>query len=176
MAHEYVHNSPVAPDSLLFDGTTYDVGWDGSRVTSGPDTPLLPSLDHVIYLMNAVKFHCGQIFHLFDEKSFTEAIYDFYAEPAIRIARADLIYIHLLLVVAFGKAVSEQKGLSRRPPGCDYFAKALQLLPGVHELCKEPFISAEILCCIALYFQCLDYRYGAHNFVRSPALNIFSFC
>jgi hypothetical protein len=38
-------------------------------------------------------------------------------------------------------------------------------LPSIHILVQEPILSTEVLCCIALYFQCLDYRHSSHCYV-----------
>jgi hypothetical protein len=129
----------------------------------------MPSLDHAVFLVNTVKFHCGQLFHLFDEETFMGYLHEFYADPTGQIAAADLRYIHLLLVLAFGKAFAENNNYqSKRPPGADYFVTALRLLPSIHILVYEPLISTEILCCIALYFESLDYRHSSHGFVCIP--------
>ncbi|KAM0553232.1 hypothetical protein ACHAPJ_007520 [Fusarium lateritium] len=166
LTHEYIHQSPIAADNLLFDGSAYDLGWDGSRITPAPDPPIMPSLDHAVFLTNTVKFHCGQLFHLFDEETFMSYLHEFYSDPTAYIAAADLRYIHLLLVLAFGKAFAENNNYqAKRPPGADYFVTALRLLPSIHILVYEPLISTEILCCIALYFQSLDYRHSSHGFI-----------
>ncbi|KAL4731350.1 hypothetical protein ACLX1H_000316 [Fusarium chlamydosporum] len=166
LTHEYIHQSPIAADNLLFDGLAYDLGWDGSRIAPAPDPPIMPSLDHALFLVNTVKFHCGQLFHLFDEETFMPYLHDFYNDPTGHIAAADLRYIHLLLILAFGKAFAENNNYqSKRPPGADYFVTALRLLPSIHILVYEPLISTEILCCIALYFESLDYRHSSHGFI-----------
>ncbi|KAL1623553.1 hypothetical protein SLS56_008257 [Neofusicoccum ribis] len=150
---------------MLFDGFAYDLKWDGYRTAPGLDTPALPTLDYAIFLINAVKFHCSQTFHLFDEESFMRCLYDFYSDPTPRIAAADLWYIHFLAILAFGKAFTTRKANGNTPPGADFFLKAIQLLPEMNALVRQPLLSAEILCCIALYFQCLDYRHAAHNYI-----------
>ncbi|KAF4442345.1 hypothetical protein F53441_11773 [Fusarium austroafricanum] len=166
LTHEYIHQSPISVDNLLFDGLAYDLGWDGSRVTPALDPPVMPSLDHAVFLINTVKFHCGQLFHLFDEETFMAYLHEFYADPSSHISAADLRYIHLLLVLAFGKAFAENNNYqAKRPPGADYFVTALRLLPSIHILVYEPLISTEILCCIALYFESLDYRHSSHGFI-----------
>ncbi|ESU10213.1 hypothetical protein FGSG_03068 [Fusarium graminearum PH-1] len=82
------------------------------------------------------------------------------------IEAADLRYVHLLLILAFGKAFAENNNYqSKRPPGADYFVTALRILPSIHILVYEPLISTEILCCIALYFESLDYRHSSHGFI-----------
>ena len=70
MLHEHVYHSPLPTGSLLFDESAYDLDWDGSRTTVSPEIPMTPTLDFSIYLINAVKFHAGQLYHLFDEKTF----------------------------------------------------------------------------------------------------------
>lgn len=95
-------------------------------------------------------------------------MYDFYSDPMNQEAGSDLRYIQLLLILAFGKALVENNYQAKKPPGAEYFARALRLLPSTHALVQESILSTEVLCCIALYFQCLDYRHSAHNFV-SPA-------
>ncbi|KAL6404324.1 positive activator of transcription [Ilyonectria robusta] len=165
LTHEYVYHTPVSTGTLLFDGTAYDLGWDGSRTTVPPEAHPLPSLDHAIYLINTVKFHCSQVFHLFDEESFMKYMYDFYSDPINQKTGSDLRYIQLLLILAFGKALVENNYQAKKPPGAEYFLRALRLLPSTHALVQETILSTEVLCCIALYFQCLDYRNSAHNFI-----------
>ncbi|KAH8807875.1 Zn(II)2Cys6 transcription factor [Xylogone sp. PMI_703] len=164
MTHEYKYRSPLPPGTLLFDATAYDLGWDGFR-TALPDTPLVPAIDHAIYLINSVKFRCGQLFHLFEEEEFMISLYNFYADPAARMAATGLWYIHFLVILAFGKAFVLQKNQGKKPPGSEFFVTALRLLPDVSVLCGEPIISTEIMCCITLYFQSLDFRHSAHNFI-----------
>lgn len=69
MVHEEVHKTPLPTTSLLFVGATYDLGWDGQR-QSEAEPIALPTSDYALFLINAVKFQCGQLFHLFDERSF----------------------------------------------------------------------------------------------------------
>lgn len=166
MAHEHLYHSPLPTASLLFDGCAYDLGWDGTRTTVYPEIPVAPTPDYSIYLINAVKFHAGQLFHLFDEAEFMENLHVFYDNPEQHIATNPLWYIHYLLILAFGKAFVVQKNYQHRPPGSGFFIKALQLLPDSTCLSRHPINAAEILCCIALYLQSLDNRNSAHNFVR----------
>lgn len=163
---------------LLFDGSAYDLGWNSRDGLLGPNSgsdsnndnpPLaLPSLDYSEYLINAVKFHCGQIFHLFDDTDFHQRLQQFYAEPDRNVARekAGLWYIHFLLILAFGKIFVMKKPVGRRPCGAEFFLKAMQILPPAHALCHDPVVATEMLCCIALYLQSVDHRNAAHIFVR----------
>ncbi|RMJ28715.1 hypothetical protein PHISP_00464 [Aspergillus sp. HF37] len=165
MTHEYLFHTPLPTGNLLFDGAAYDLGWDGFRTTVNTNVPVAPPLDFSIHLVNTVKFHAGQLFHLFDEDSFMECLHDFYRDPERHMAAPSLWYIHYLLILAFGKAFVVQRGQGNRPPGCEFFTKALQLLPDTTHLSEDPVIATEILCCIALYLQSLDYRNPAHNFI-----------
>jgi hypothetical protein len=165
MTHEALYKSPLPPDSLLFEGSTYDLGWDGSRISVDPTPLIVPTLDHSIYLINAVKFHAGQLFHLFDEGTFMDGLYAFYENPQQETTTPSLWYIHYLVVIAFGKALSVNWNRGGRPPGCEFFTKALQLLPDSTLLSRDAVNATEILCCIALYLQSLDFRNSAHNFV-----------
>uniref|UniRef100_L2FIM9 Zn 2cys6 transcription factor n=1 Tax=Colletotrichum fructicola (strain Nara gc5) TaxID=1213859 RepID=L2FIM9_COLFN len=160
---------------LLFDGCAYDLGWDGSRSTQALDSRFIPSIDYAIFLINAVKFHCGQMFHLFEVDEFMVNMQNFYAKSsADRAEDTSLWYIHFLVVLAFGKSLIQRKSEGKRPSGADFFVRALQLLPDVTALCKEPILSSEILCSIAWYYQALDFRHAAHNFIgqaKSMAMN-----
>ncbi|KAL2856630.1 fungal-specific transcription factor domain-containing protein [Aspergillus pseudoustus] len=165
MTHEHLYHAPLPTDSLLFEGSTYDFGWDGSRTSVYQESPIVPTLDYSIYLINAVKFHAGQLFHLFDEGTFMGGLYAFYDDPQGHVDPPSLWYIHYLVIIALGKALVSHKNQSTRPPGCEFFTKALQLLPDSTHLGREPVIGAEILCCLALYLQSLDYRNSAHNYI-----------
>ncbi|KAL3475772.1 hypothetical protein BJX99DRAFT_270907 [Aspergillus californicus] len=165
MTHEHLFDSPLPTDSLLFEGLTYDLGWDGSRSTVYQEAPIAPTLDYSIYLINAVKFHAGQLYHLFDEGSFMGGLYAFYEDPQQQMAVNSLWYIHYLVIMALGKALVAQRNRDCRPLGCEFFTRALQLLPDTTHICRDPVIGTEILCCIALYLQSLDYRNSAHNYI-----------
>ncbi|KAE8376622.1 hypothetical protein BDV26DRAFT_293960 [Aspergillus bertholletiae] len=169
MTHEHLYNAPLPTGSLYFDGSAYDLGWEGTRTTVTNDIPMAPPLDFSLYLINAVKFHAGQLFHLFDEETFMGGLYAFYENPEHQMAHSGMWYIHYLLILAFGKAFVVQRTQGNRPSGCEFFTKALQLLPDTTNLCRDPIVATEILCCIALYLQSLDCRNSAHNYIGQAA-------
>ncbi|KAK7219698.1 hypothetical protein V2G26_007701 [Clonostachys chloroleuca] len=175
VAHEHVCQAALPTDALLFDGCAYDLGWDGSRSSQNMQGLVVPAVDHAIYLINAVKFHCDQLFHMFDEEEFMSNLHRFYSLPSeARSNESSLWYIHFLVILAFGKSLVQQKGAGTRPPGVHFFVRALQLLPDATALGREPVISTEILCCMAWYYQALDFRHAAHNFIgqaKSTAMN-----
>ncbi|KAI1314141.1 hypothetical protein F5Y03DRAFT_336237 [Xylaria venustula] len=167
MTHERLFHTPLPTDDLGFDCLIYELDWGGSRAAlSQPSSPVLPSLDHCIYLINAVKFHCCQIFHLFDEEAFMESLYRFYEDPLQQPQPSEeLWYVHFLLILAFGKGFTTKKSQGKHPPGEAYFSKALHLLPNIIMLWTRPVEATEILCCIALYLHCIDNRIVAHNYI-----------
>jgi hypothetical protein len=168
MSHERALGSPLRSDNLLFQGKVYDLGWNGQRsAPSSPhiDSAILPTPDYAIYLINAVKFHCGQMFHLFDEESFMKRFTQFYDPAADKSTLLPLWYVHYLLVLAFGKAFLARSIKGRRPPGAELFVLAMKLLPDVTFLCTDPVESIEILCCAALYLHSLDFRGPAYQLV-----------
>ncbi|GAB1218540.1 hypothetical protein ATERTT37_007799 [Aspergillus terreus] len=105
---------------------------------------MTPSLDYSIYLINSVKFHAGQLYHLFDEESFMEALYAFHNQSDHQAADSQLWYIQYLLLIAFGKAFVVQRNHGNTPAGYEFFLKALQLLPDITRLSREPIIATEI--------------------------------
>lgn len=171
MIHEHLYDSPLPTDRRHFDETAYELGWDGLRTSISSEVPMIPTLDFSIYLLNAVKFHVGQLFHVFDEPSFMEGFYAYHENPVHQTTVDPLWYIQYLLLLAFGKAFSVQRGPNRWPAGCELFVKALQLLPDLTHLYQYPMIATEILCCVALYLQSLDFRSSAYGFVSTLSFN-----
>ena len=152
--------------SLVFEGQTYELGWDGRRASAEFDEATLPTSDFALFLINAVKFHCGQLFHLFDEQEFMRNFSN-YHDREYRGDCPDLWHIHYLLILALGKAFVVRVGQDRRPPGANLYVQAMKLLPDTMYLCNDPIPSIEVLCCAALYLQCLDMRSTAYNLVSS---------
>ncbi|KAM3480002.1 hypothetical protein MY8738_005205 [Beauveria namnaoensis] len=147
-----------------FDAETYELSAeDGTSTTK--NTPAVPTVDYAIHLVNMVKFHCGQVFHLFDQEEFMRKLCNFYAEPRPSVARTGLWYIHFLLILAFGKALVTKTSRGRRPPGADFFCAAMSLLPEPITLWREPEEAIETLCCTSLYFQSIDHRSSAYNHI-----------
>ncbi|EME42292.1 hypothetical protein DOTSEDRAFT_175269 [Dothistroma septosporum NZE10] len=165
MVHEKVNHAPLPAEGLQFEGSTYDLGWDGHRRTIAIDPSSLPTSDFAMFLINAVKFHCGRLFHLFDERSFMHYFTRFYEDPGNEATYPKLWFIHFLLILAFGKAFIVGANKSKRPPGAELFVQGMQLLPDITGLYTDPVQSIEILCCAALYLQCLDLRSAAYNVI-----------
>ena len=122
----------------------------------------MPSIDYAIFLINAVKFHCGQLVHLFDEEDFHAKLHTFYNSTEQDKLSNSLWYVQFLLIIAFGRTLVQRKHRELKPPGADFFVHALQLLPDTNSLCREPLVATEVLRGIALYLQALDSRNAAH--------------
>lgn len=169
MVYERLTGQQALTDSAY--STVYELGWDGQRDSQKQDGFSTPSSDYAIYLINAVKFHCGQVFHLFDETTFMQHFARFQAgEPNID----SLWYIHFLVILAFGKVFVTRRNETRKPPGADLFTQAMKMMPDLIFVYVQPVESMiqcmEIFCCMALYLQCLDYRGPAYDMV---SLSVF---
>ncbi|CAG8146724.1 unnamed protein product [Penicillium olsonii] len=163
MAHQHVYQQALPTDRLIFEGSAYDLSPTEPGLGSSTKDPTIPSIDHALYLTNTVNFRCGQIYHLFEEYDFLKSLHEFYATDEI--SRSGLWYIHFLLILAFGRTFTQAKTHDDTPAGLEYFAKAMQLLPDHNQLYLSPMISTEILCCIAIFYQSLDCRSAAHNYI-----------
>lgn len=165
LMHQAIYKCPFPSASHPIDSVIYDLGWNGLRSSVIPDICGLPSLDHAMFLINATKFHTEPIFSLFDEATFFPRLYWFYENPAGNIHTSRLWLIHFLVLAALGKAFVGTKGNGNTPPGAELFTKAFMLLPDYCYLWTDPSSAGEILCSMALYLQCIDWRTSAHNMV-----------
>jgi len=168
VTYEHVHKRPIPPTALLFDGETYDLGWQSDRAATS--AAALPTIDYATHLVNTVRFHCGQVFHLFDEDVFMGHLRDHYADSMQRCPARDLWLVHFQLILAFGKAFATKPRHGSRPPGVGFFVNALHSLPNMTVLWRDPVQAIEILCCVALYLHCIDYRSSAYNYVSLVSL------
>ncbi|CAI7627330.1 unnamed protein product [Penicillium crustosum] len=166
LTHEALYKCPFPSTAHHIDSVIYDLKWNGMRSQAVPDIRGLPAIDHALFLINATKFHTGEIFHLFDETKFMDQLYRFYENPVENVHTAGLWLPHFLVIIALGKAFVGAQTRGNVPPGCEYFRAALMMLPDYSLLWKEPSTSAEILCAFALYLQSIDWRTSAHNMVH----------
>lgn len=176
MAHKRLTGEAAPAMSTLFDGTMIELGWDGRRDPATSENIQLPSADFAIYLINAVKFHIGQLFHLFDEATFMPEFSHFYENVANQQTPPPLWYVHFLTLLAFGKVFVARTVDGRRLPGAEFFERARMLMPDIIFLNNQPVEAVEVLCCQALYLQSLDFRTAAHNVVGhfSPLIDSYS--
>lgn len=168
MVHEAMTGTKLPPDELFFDGNVYDFKWDGDRTScSQEDFSLsyLPTQDFAIYLINSVKFRCCQLFYLFDEDTFMKQFALFYEKSPDDPGISRLWYVHYLLLLAFGKAVVVQSSTSQKPPGVELFIQAMKRMPDFTFFECDTIEKVQVLCCTALYLQCVTSRSAAYRFV-----------
>jgi proline utilization trans-activator len=170
LAQERIVNLPLSPNQLLWQGQAYKLNWNGERSIDTTATfrdVLVPQADYGIYLVNAVKFYVGQLFHLFDEAAFMDNFTKFYDPTADRPTTTSLWFSHYLLILAFGTAfVSRNSRDDNCPAGSAFFLQAMNTLPDLSFANPESLDSLEaieILCCAALYLQSLDFRAAAYR-------------
>lgn len=158
------HDSPEMP--LNPDGHALTLSWPSVGGVGPLSMERLPSLDYALYLTNTVKFHLGQMYHLFDEKTFMQDLHRFYNQGPRRepLPERRLWYIHYLLIMAFGKALLSGC-VGEQPVGSEFSARAIELLPDSFGLYQDPILSIEILSCLALYLQSIDHRNSAYLYV-----------
>ncbi|KAL6819050.1 hypothetical protein V8C40DRAFT_252346 [Trichoderma camerunense] len=160
--------SPQLPATS--DGGAFVLDWPSTSQTT-PSAPLtidrLPSLTYSLYLTDTVKFYLGPMYHLYDEDIFRQRLNDFYATgPWVEPPRSSrLWFIQYLLIMALGKALIMPGSSDKRPTGCDYVLRAIELLPDVHGYYTDSILSVEILCCLSLYLQSIDHRNAAYNYI-----------
>lgn len=165
LTHEALYSCPFPSKAHHVDSMIYDLEWDGLRSQAIPDIRGLPERDYALFLINATKFHTGQIFHLFDDSNFMEQFNLFYESPAEKIGAMGLWLPHFLAIIALGKAFAGAQTQGSLPPGSEYFRAAFMMLPDHCFLWRDPCISAQMLCAFALYLQAIDWRISAHNMV-----------
>ncbi|KAF5627669.1 proline utilization trans-activator [Fusarium sp. NRRL 25303] len=155
--------SPAASMQMHVDGQAYgiperQIDLSAIQITS------LPSLELALYYLQTVKFRTYPLFHLFQETDFVHVLHLFYQDP-LGVARThNLWYIHYLIIMAFGKSFAGQQA-SIGPAGADLFSRAMNQMPDVTYLSRDPVKATEISCCIALYLHCVDHRVAAHSYI-----------
>lgn len=130
----------------------------------------LPTKDFALYLINSVKFHCSWLYNLFDEDVFMKRFHRFHKNRAEHIREEPLWFVHYLLVLALGKAFVVQSTKSRRPPGSDFFVQAMKLMPDFNFFECDIIDEMQVLCCAALYLQCVDRIQEAYRLVGKRVL------
>ncbi|KNG82270.1 hypothetical protein ANOM_009869 [Aspergillus nomiae NRRL 13137] len=170
MTHEKLTGSSLFPDpaNLLFDDHVYDLKWDGNKANYPQDlfdVSNLPTPEFAKYLISSVKFHCGQLFYLFDEDRFMEKFAVFQQNPVKEARSSPLWFCHYLLILAFGKIFVVQSTRSRVPVGAEHFVQAMQCMPDFNFFDGDPIEMIQVMCCAALYLQSVHSRGPAHRMI-----------
>ncbi|THZ82733.1 hypothetical protein D6C84_05554 [Aureobasidium pullulans] len=137
---------------------------------SGP-----PSQEESYRLLDLFLVYLGVSQHFLDPRIFSDNITLFHlGEPSqVRLYKS-MWYVQYLLVMAMGKLLDGQSGIesSSRPPGWDYFAEAMRLLPPLGQLRETGVVAVEILAVLTTYLQWTDWPDEAYLYVRSTAIGI----
>lgn len=160
------HSPGTHDDSALLnnDGTAFRLRWETKTAVEPGDLNDLPAADYALYLYNSVKFRLGELFGIMDEASFMSHFERFHREPWQVATEQRLWFVEYLLILAYGKALLSHPG--RSPvPGSDFAARAMALLPDAATLHEEGMHSIEVLALVALYFQSIDMRVTAYQYV-----------
>ena len=149
------------------DGDIYPLDWGNDKdapeyLSSIP----LPSVDQALHALNTVQFYLGQIYRLFNE-DFNTQIQHFYERRAIgEMEHSRMWLIRLLLILAFGKALSSRTRTDDSPPGSKISVRAISIMPAQTFTGKDSLDVIETLALISLYLYAIDHREGAHSHVR----------
>lgn len=159
-------NTPRAP--LNLDGAAFRLHWQSKTEVDSSDLVKLPPVDHAFFLYNTVKFRLGEIFNVVDENNFLQVFEEFHGKPLETAQKHRLWFVEYLILIAFGKAfTSYADPTTVAPPGSDLASRALSLLPDVAFLQDErpALLAIEVFALIALYFQSVDMRSPAYQYV-----------
>lgn len=132
----------------------------------------LPAADYALYLYSSVKFHLGELFGMVDDLTFSDLLHRFDTDQEGTASANHLWFVQYLLIIAFGKAFLEHSSPGvvpdQGPPGSNYAARAMSLMPDAAQMHDEALPAVEALALAALYFQAIDMRAVAYQYVRSP--------
>lgn len=164
------HESPKLP--LNPEGPEDILQWPSTGAIGPLSLSMLPSLDFALHLTSTVKFHLGQLYHIFHEKSFVAGLHRFYEHgPYTEPLPGDrLWYVQFLLIMAFGHALLSGY-VGRKPAGSELVSRAIELMPDAFGLNQDPVLATEVLCCLALYLQSIDHRNSAFIYVSAQEQN-----
>ena len=165
MLSESLHPEDSCLPPSLFNTEIYNVSYRPSIAHNTPDVTDLPSLSHALYLFNAVKFHLGQTYRLYDEEEFEREIREFYPNARPKATECPLWFSKFLLTMAFGTAFHAPPRDNPEPPGVKFFVRAMELMPDANSLWKDSFLAMEVLALGGLYLYSIDQREGANSFV-----------
>ncbi|GAB1194887.1 hypothetical protein APSETT444_004138 [Aspergillus pseudonomiae] len=155
-----------APLPLAVDGDAYQLQWRQASSEELPDISGLPSLEHALYILNAVQFHFSHLYLLFDEDEFLRHLYEFYDNAEVKVQESRLWYVQFLIVLAFGEALlAPVRKVSNAASWTKYFLRAMSFLPDITGLWQDPVLAIEVLTLIGLYFHSIDMRDTAYCYI-----------
>ncbi|KAK7703559.1 hypothetical protein SLS57_010916 [Botryosphaeria dothidea] len=122
-------------------------------------------MDYALFLFNTAKFYLGSILYIVDEAEFLRNIHEFYNDPVAKAVSSRHWYSQFLLILAFGKASIANERSRDGPPGYQYAARAMALMPDLAGLAPDPVQAVQALALGAVYLQSVDMRVGASHHI-----------
>jgi hypothetical protein len=165
-----VPESNCPPDPWHLDGMAFKLQWRPLPPDEIPDVTNLPPLDYALFLFNTVKFYFGFLSFMIDEEAYLRDLHEFYKDPPAKAASTRYWYVQYLLVLAFGKAFLTHRNSSGTPPGHQYAARAMALLPDLSGMHEDPLTCIQALSLGAVYLQSIDMRRAAFQHVSDYIL------
>ncbi|KAK7424517.1 hypothetical protein QQX98_000482 [Neonectria punicea] len=109
MIRNHLDEPPLPEYVINEESRAYNLTWSPSGFDETASFTNLPSVDYAKYLLSGVRFHLGQLYHLYDEDEFMRHFDQFYQLPTDRRleeARENKTwYIQFLVLLALGKAI-----------------------------------------------------------------------
>ncbi|KAI6760636.1 hypothetical protein HG530_009496 [Fusarium avenaceum] len=153
------------PPPWHLDGVAFRLQWRPLMPDEQPDVSNLPPSDYAFFLVQTARFYLGPLANLIDEAEFLQHFKELYRDASAKAASCKLWYAQYLLMIAFGKAFLGGKSVDGRPPGYQYAARAMPLMPELAGIALDPVLSAQALTLAALYFQSIDMRVAAYQHI-----------
>ncbi|KAK2699664.1 hypothetical protein QWA68_000919 [Fusarium oxysporum] len=147
------------------DGVAFRLQWRPLMPDEPPDISNLPPSDYAYFLIQTARFYLGPLASLIDEAEFLQHFKELYQDASAKAASCKLWYAQYLLMIAFGKAFLGGKSADGSPPGYQYAARAMPLMPELAGIALDPVLSAQALTLAAIYFQSIDMRVAAYQHI-----------
>lgn len=153
------------PPPWHLDGVAFRLQWRPLMPEEHPDISNLPPSDYAFFLVQTARFYLGPLASLIDETEFLQHFKELYQDASTKASTCKLWYAQYLLMIAFGKAFLGGKSADGSPPGHQYAARAMPLMPELAGIALDPILSAQALTLAAIYFQSIDMRVAAYQHV-----------
>ncbi|KAF5622966.1 heterokaryon incompatibility het-6 [Fusarium sp. NRRL 52700] len=147
------------------DGVAFRLQWRPLMPDEPPDISNLPPSDYAYFLIQTARFYLGPLASLIDEAEFLQHFKELYQDASAKATSCKLWYAQYLLMIAFGKAFLGGKSADGSPPGYQYAARAMPLMPELAGIALDPVLSAQALTLAAMYFQSIDMRVAAYQHI-----------
>ncbi|UZP46122.1 hypothetical protein NXS19_013934 [Fusarium pseudograminearum] len=153
------------PPPWHLDGVAFRLQWRPLMPEEHPDISNLPPSDYAFFLVQTARFYLGPLASLIDETEFLQHFKELYQDASTKASTCRLWYAQYLLMIAFGKAFLGGKSADGSPPGYQYAARAMPLMPELAGIALDPILSAQALTLAAIYFQSIDMRVAAYQHI-----------